>query len=114
MQNAVAGLFASLRGAAGVTVEYTQTSSGIEFQITAVPGRTRFESEFVDGSVRSDSAFDFIMSADDMALTPARGDVIVWDDRRFEVMHPAGGKVFEEIGPYRQLYRVHTKEVYAG
>ena len=112
LQNAVTALHASLKQAAGVTVEYTQ--SGTVVELTAVPGRTTVESEFGDGTVRSDRTADFVVNITDLGLTPAQGDTIVWDSRTYEVMHPAGGKVYEEVGPYRQLYRIHTKEVYGG
>lgn len=113
LQNAVNRLHTSLSGVAGVTVIYTQNGQ-TPFEIEAIPGRTTVEAEFADGAVHTDRTLDFVVKIEDFYLTPAKGDVIDWDERKFEVMHPAGGKVFEEVGPYKQLYRIHTKEVYAG
>lgn len=62
LQNAVASLFASLQGAAGAAVEYTQSTTTVA--VNAVPGRTSVEAEFADGSVRTDKLMDFVIAID--------------------------------------------------
>jgi hypothetical protein len=97
-------------------VQYTQ--DGLTQPLTAVPGRTAVEMETSDGVVRTDKIHDFIVEVAELAgITPRQGDRITWDQRRFEVMSPGsgtGGKVYEEEGPYKQLYRIHTKEIAGG
>lgn len=111
LQNAVLAMHNTLKAAAGVEVVYTQGSA--TFIVTALPGSTLTDSTFADGSVRTDRSHDFVISMDELFVTPTAGDTIDWDSRKYQVSHPAGGKVFDEVGPYKQLYRIHTKEMNA-
>lgn len=113
LANAVNVAFNSLAFAGGVCVTYTQGLT-IHKNVEALPGRTDTESQFSDGTIRTSRMADFIVPIESLfGLVPMKGDTIVWDDRKYEVMHPAGGRVYDEMGPYKQLYRIHTKEVYA-
>lgn len=109
LANAVNSLMSALKAAAGVEITYSRGVS--EIIINAIPGNTLSESTFADGSVRTTRIADFIVQIADLGLTPQRGDRIDWDGRRYEVRHPGDGRVFEEVGPYKQSYRVHTVEV---
>lgn len=114
LASAVAAMHASLTETAGVAVTYRQGGVATIIQ-GAIPGRTSVEAQFADGSVRTEKLFDWIIPQEALAgAKPAKGDVIDWEDRRFEVLHPAGGKVYEEVGPYQQLFRIHTRQVHGG
>jgi hypothetical protein len=114
LANAVTALHASLTETAGVTVTYSQGGTNTIIQ-AAIPGRTSVEAQFADGSVRTEKLFDWIVSQDALpGMKPTKGDVIDWEGRRYEVLHPAGGKVYEEVGPYQQLFRIHTRQVHGG
>jgi hypothetical protein len=112
LKAAIDSLWRAQKSAAGVTVTYTQ--SGQSKNLTAVPGRTLTEADFGEGVIRTDRMHDFIVNIDEFGLVPQRGDTISWDGRKYEVLNPTGGKHFDEIGPYKQLYRIHAKEVYVG
>lgn len=109
MQNAIGSLIQAVHGAAGGEVTYSRGATDIV--VTAAPGNTLTESTFADGSVRTTRIADFLIKVADLGLTPKQGDRITWDGRLYEVRHPSGGRVFDEAGPYKQLFRVHTVEV---
>lgn len=109
---AVDSLWRAHKQAAGVTIAYTQ--DGVTKSVVAVPGRTLTEADFGEGVIRTDRMHDFIVNIDEFGLTPQRGDTILWDERKYEVLNPTGGKHYQEVGPYKQMYRIHAKEVYAG
>ena len=110
LQNAISAALKSVRASAGVVVDYTQGATTVN-DCPAIPGSTTTESEFADGVVRTDKSHDFIIEREDLPFTPAKGDRIVWNTRTYDVMHPANGRVYEDIGPFRQAWRIHTKEV---
>lgn len=105
-------LWSGLSQAAGVTVTYTHTALGISYQVTAVPGRTDIEADQGDGVLRTTRLHDFSIMMDDLQVQPEAGDVITWDQRTYEVNNPASDRYAVEMGPYQQMWRIHTVEVY--
>lgn len=109
----VNALWLALKQAGGVTVIYTRRSDSTQKNLIAVRGSTATESDLGDGVVRTDRMFDWILKISDLGFEPERGDTIKYIDRLYEVMNPTGGKHVEEQA-LGTLYRIHTKEVYAG
>lgn len=112
LQNAIGILRQTVQSAAGVTVNYVRLSNSSETELTAVPGSTQTEADNGDGVIRTDRMHDFIVDVADLGFVPSAGDRIEWDSRTYEVMNPTGGKHYDEVGPYQQMYRIHTKQVY--
>lgn len=112
LQQAVDSLRRSLQSSGGVTVRYA-VIGGSEIELTAIPGNTDTQAEFGDGVIRTERSHDFIIAIEDLGHVPQPGDRIVWDGRTYEVMNPTGlDKHYDEVGPYQQMYRIHTKQVY--
>ncbi len=55
--------------------------------------------------------WDFLVLADELAFEPKPGDVIVADGRLYEVLDLAGERCWRWSDPYRQTYRIHTKDI---
>ena len=111
MQNAIDSLRTGLLSSAGVSIAYVQGATTVNLQ--AIPGQTKTETDQGDGVVRQYRMADFIVQQSALGLTPARGDTITYDSRRYVVANPSGGKCYDEVGPYAQMYRIHTKEINA-
>jgi hypothetical protein len=111
LETAVDALWQAIRPAAGVSVTYTQGQTTLT--VYAVPGSTPIEVQTVDGVVRTDKTQDFVFQVSDLlGVVPQRGDTVVWDDRNFEVIQPAGGRCYSFSDQYQRMIRVHAKEVY--
>ena len=103
-----------LKTAGGVSIIYTRGAKSIT--MTAIPGRTVFASNMVDGARIEFGDRDYLIAVADLTFgEPALGDRIteaVTDGTRiFEVMTPNTGEPawrFSDQG--RTLWRVHTKE----
>lgn len=92
------------------TVKYCP-QTGSAKNISATIGRTLFRAEDQYGvTVRIESR-DFIISADDVDFTPVRGDVIVYNGKRYEVLAPNGEPVWRWSGNGNCSRRIHTKEI---
>jgi len=96
-------------GALSVPVVYRR-GDGEEKEIRAVIGTTLFQAEDAYGAVVLTEARDFIVSAEELPEEPQKGDVIVWNAARYEVMAPAGGPCWRWSDAYRTMRRIHTKE----
>ena len=55
--------------------------------------------------------WDFLILADGLGFEPEPGDVIAADGRVFEVMNLGGEGCWRWSDPYRQTFRIHTKEI---
>ena len=113
LQSSIDLLRQTLSSAAGVTIDYTTVSDGSVYSLTAVPGSTATEADFGDGIIRQDRLHDFIVNVRDLGFEPEPGDTIAYDSRLYEVMQANGLKHFSEVGPYKQMYRIHTRQVSA-
>ena len=97
------------RAAFKVTVSYTRGPTTLT-GISASKGRTPFE--VMDGGimVASESADYLILATDLGALgKPESGDVITDNGRSYMVTMPAPLYVYETIGPYGAVLKIHTK-----
>jgi hypothetical protein len=85
------------------------------WNVLATFGRTSYE--VADGTsgggvTVGSHVWDFLVLAGDLGDEPQPGDVIVADERRFEVL-PLGEDVqgWRWSDPYHQTYRIHTREI---
>ena len=79
--------------------------------VHATYGRTRFEVADESGLTVDAQAWDFLILADELGLVPEAGDVIAANGRRYEVMNLGGEGCWRWSDPYRQTYRIHTKDI---
>ena len=87
-----------------------QLRDGRTLDLTATIGRTLFRSENEYGvTVRTESR-DFLISAEKLPDTPQRGDRIIYNGMRYEVLAPNSEPVWRWSGTGHHLRRIHTKE----
>lgn len=121
--SAITNALATIRAAAGVTVTYSRGADTVS--LTAVPGRTRYESNVPSGVVTEFQTRDYIIKAADLILAgsvtlPQDGDQITdvdaaGDDVVYEAMSPGGDApswTFSDTA--RTHLRIHTKVVEGG
>ena len=82
-----------------------------EYPVNATFGKTDFEVADESGLTIGSHVWDFLILAADLGIEPEAGDVIAADGRRFEVMNLGGDGCWRWSDPYRQTYRIHTKDV---
>jgi len=84
---------------------------GRQIPINVTPGRTLFRVEDQYGvTVRTESR-DFLVAASELSDEPERGDSIVYNRFRYEVLAPNGEPVWRWSGAYHWTRRIHTKEI---
>ena len=90
-------------------------SGAADLLINATFGKTNYEVADESGLTTGGHVWDFLISAVDLPdIEPVPGDVIVAEGRRFEVMplgQDTGGRGWRWSDPYRQTYRIHTKDI---
>jgi hypothetical protein len=79
--------------------------------IRATYGRTQYEVADESGLTINGQAWDFLILADELGFDPEPGDVIAANGRRYEVMNLGGEGCWRWSDPYRQTYRIHTKDI---
>ena len=82
-------------------------------QVNATFGKTNYEVADESGLTTGSHVWDFLILADELVNgEPIPGDVIVTDDRRFEVLAMGSDtKGWRWSDPYQQTYRIHTKDI---
>ena len=90
-------------------VEYRRPLDAVTMNATY--GKTDFEVADESGLKIGSHVWDFLILADALGFEPEAGDVIVADGRRFEVMNLGGDGCWRWSDPYRQTYRIHTKDI---
>ena len=81
-----------------------------EATVNATFGKTDFEVNDESGLTIGAHVWDFLVLADDLGFEPEPGDVVVANERKYEVMNLAGDGCWRWSDPYRQTYRIHTKD----
>jgi PII-like signaling protein len=81
------------------------------FMITATRGRTMFRAETDYGVTIRIHSTDFLISSSDLPITPDKGDEIVCDGVRYEVLAPNNEPVWRWSGADNETLRVHTKVI---
>ena len=79
--------------------------------VSATYGKTDIEFANESGLTIGSHVWDFLILADELGFDPQPGDTIVADGRRYEVMNLGGDGCWRWSDPYRQTYRVHTKDI---
>jgi len=90
-------------------VEYRRPPDA--YSVNATYGRTDLEVADESGLTITAHVWDFLILADELGLEPEAGDVIASDGRRYEVMNLGGDGCWRWSDPYRQTYRIHTKDI---
>lgn len=89
-------------------VEYYRFG-GESFTVLATVGKTLFRADDSFGLTTRVRSFDFIITVDDLGLEPQKGDEIVYNERRYEVLAPNNESVWRWSGNNQDTYRIHTK-----
>jgi hypothetical protein len=89
-----------------------ERADGPVTNVPATKGKTDYEvgDASYSGATLRAHVIDFLISAEVLGFDPQAGDVIVEDDRRFEVMDFEGQGAWRWSDPYRTTYRIHTKD----
>lgn len=90
-------------------VEYRRGSE--KYPLVATYGKTDYEIATAGEMTVGGHVWDFLILATDLGFEPQPGDIIVADEQTHEVM-PIGDDVdgWRWSDPYRQTYRIHTRE----
>jgi hypothetical protein len=83
----------------------------VKVDIPAVCGRTIFRAENDYGAVIRVQSRDFIVSAEDISFVPQKGDEVICDGRKYEVLAPNDEPVWRWSGNDETALRIHTKEI---
>ena len=93
-------------------VEYrTPGKTPDAYTVNATFGRTGFEVANESGLTINAHVWDFLILADELGFDPEPGDVIAANGRKYEVMNLGGEGCWRWSDPYRQTYRIHTKDI---
>lgn len=79
--------------------------------VRATFGKTAFDVADESGLTINAQVWDFLILADELGFDPEPGDVIAANARRYEVMNLGGEGCWRWSDPYRQTYRIHTKDI---
>ncbi len=96
----------------------THCSSPVEYRrdgqtqtVSATYGKTDVQVADESGLTIGSFVWDFLVLAADLGFEPKAGDVIAADNRLYEVLDLAGERCWRYSDPYRQTYRIHTKDI---
>ena len=93
-------------------VEYRRPPDA--YSVNATYGKTDFAVADESGLTITAHVWDFLILAEDFSqegFEPEAADVIAADGRRYEIMNLAGDGCWRWSDPYRQTYRIHTKDI---
>jgi len=85
--------------------------NGEGLEINAGLGKTLFRAEDQYGTTIRIESKDFLVAGSALADDPERGDAILHDGRRYEVLAPNGEPVWKWCGSYHRTRRIHTKDM---
>lgn len=110
LESASEWLDAQRRDNLSVPIIYLPKKGG-SFEIPATLGRTLFRTENQYGLTIRIESRDFLIVATDLPDDPERGDSIIYNDCRYEVLAPNGEPVWRWSGTFHSTRRIHTKEI---
>lgn len=84
------------------------------FFVPATRGRTIFRAENDYGITIRIHSTDFLISSELLTFEPCKGDEIICDGVRYEVLAPNNEPVWRWSGSDNQTLRIHTKEIGEG
>jgi len=79
--------------------------------VSATYGKTDVEIADESGLTITAGVWDFLILAEELGFDPEPGDVIAANGRKYEVMNLGGENCWRWSDPYRQTYRIHTKDI---
>ena len=91
-------------------VEYIR-KGGEQITVNAALGKTLFRAENEYGATIRIESRDFLVSASEMVNDPERGDQIIYNGCRYEVLAPNSEPVWRWSGSFHHTRRIHTKEI---
>lgn len=83
---------------------------GTQIPVNVTLGRTLFRAENEYGVTIRIESKDFLISISDLSDDPERGDAILYNGVRYEVLAPNAEPVWRWSGSYHWTRRIHTKE----
>jgi len=94
-------------------VEYRRPPATEALTVNATFGRTDIEIADEGGTTIESHVWDFLILAEELTVgEPEPGDVIAANGRQYEVMALGDDiKGWRWSDPYRQTYRIHTKDI---
>lgn len=93
---------------ASEVVEYRKNGISQSKSVNAVIGSTFFSSIDVSGFDVKVRSIDFIISVNDLAQEPVKGDIIVRNGQLYEVNSPTNEPCWRYSGNLNSMYRIHT------
>jgi hypothetical protein len=119
LQDGLAFLAEEMKDHVSTTVTYRRGRLGTAatVDLAATLGSTLFTLDELEGQRRTFTSIDFDVQAEDLTWgselrTPERGDLIILDDRVYEVYSPTGERHWKWLsGLIGVRLRVHTKLV---
>lgn len=91
------------------SVEYQRDEQTLT--VDAVFGKTDYEVDDAAGMRVGSFMWDFLIDAESLGMTPEVGDLIIVNDRQFELMKLSGQGCWRWTGPNQKTYRIHTREI---
>lgn len=85
--------------------------SGERITVNATLGKTLFRAENEYGVTIRVESRDFLIAASELVNDPERGDQILYNGTRYEVLAPNSEPVWRWSGSFHTTRRIHTKEV---
>ena len=79
--------------------------------LDAVFGKTDYQVSTESGIEVGAFIWDFLIDAESLGLTPEVGDLIVVNNKQFEVMNLSGQGCWRWTGPNQKTMRIHTQEI---
>jgi len=93
-----------------VSIVYVR-KDGEGLETKASLGKTLFRAEDQYGTTIRTESKDFLIAGSGLVHDPERGDSIIYDGRRYEVLAPNGEPVWKWCGSYHRTRRIHTKDM---
>jgi len=81
------------------------------FLAPATAGKTDYEIQDESGLRIGGVITDFIIASDDLGQDPAVGDIIIANERKYEVLDLGADGAWRWSDPYMSAYRIHTKDI---
>ncbi len=83
---------------------------GEKIDVNVTLGKTLFRAENEYGVTIRTEARDFLIAGSELPNDPERGDTVIYNGTRYEVLAPNGEPVWRWAGTYHWTRRIHTKE----
>ncbi len=85
--------------------------NGDILEVNATLGKTIFRAENEYGEVIRVTSVDFLISETELDITPQKGDTIIYNSYKYEVLAPNGESHWRWCSSAHLTRRIHTKEM---